>query len=99
MDIAKICSDEQGRDQLLGGIVELAYTIDPTLANSYASNIDSSVSLSNFNDNVVTLSLHSDPKKLDNYNREDHKDCCQAFLENYLKLYVQVEGRCNIMKL
>ncbi|HDR4910881.1 TPA: hypothetical protein QCR52_001295 [Bacillus cereus] len=85
MSTAKICSDEKGRDQLLGGIVELAHTIDPSLANSYASSIDSSLSLSNFNDKVVALTLHSDPKKVDNYNKDDTQRVLPIIFNKLLK--------------
>ncbi|HDX9535327.1 TPA: ATP-binding protein [Bacillus thuringiensis] len=85
MTTAKICSNEQGRDQLLGGIVELAHTIDPSLANSYASSIDSSISLRNFNDKVVELTLHSDPKKVDNYKKIDTQRMLPIVFNRLLK--------------
>ncbi|WP_426949927.1 hypothetical protein [Bacillus mycoides] len=92
MHTAKICSNEQGRDRLLGSIVELAHTIDPSLAHSYASNIDSSISLSNFNDKVIALTLHSDPKKVDNYNRADTQRVLPNIFSKLLKTLCSGRG-------
>lgn len=89
---ATICTDEQSKDQLLGGIVELAHSIDPSLGNSYASNIDSKEGLSNFNDKVMALNLHSDPKQVENYNRQDTNRVLNDVFSKVLKTLCSGRG-------
>lgn len=70
MEIAKACSQEQGKDQILGGLIDLAHSIDPNLAQSYASNLETAESFINLNERILTLSLHSDPQKINVYGKE-----------------------------
>ncbi|PWU70437.1 ATP-binding protein [Gracilibacillus dipsosauri] len=83
MRIVKNCSSEEGRDQLLGGLIDLAHTINPELAQSFASSIDSSDSLINLNEKLITLNLHSDPKKVENYK---NKETNRVLNELYTKM-------------
>lgn len=72
MQFAKACSHEQGRDQIISGLIDLAHSIDPTLAQSYATSLDStSASFLNLTERLTTLSLHSDPNKIHNYTKEE----------------------------
>ncbi|MFK7691211.1 hypothetical protein [Paenibacillus sp. HJGM_3] len=65
-------SSQDTRDQLLGGAVELAHTIDPNFASSLATNIDSPMFMTKSREKILALNLRSDPSKLDISRREEY---------------------------
>ncbi|KRF52560.1 hypothetical protein ASG99_12425 [Bacillus sp. Soil768D1] len=89
---ARACSHEQGRDQMLGGLIDLAHSIDPNLAQSYASNIDSKESLANLSERLTTLNLHSDPKKIQSYKKEQTDRILHDFFSKVLKTLCSSRG-------
>jgi hypothetical protein len=92
MNFAKACSHEHGRDQLIGGLIDLAHSIDPNLAQSYASNMDSTESLLNLSERITTLSLHSDPKKIQSYNKDQTDRILFEFFSKMLKTICSGRG-------
>ncbi len=89
---ARACSNEQGRDQLLGGLIDLAHSIDPNLAQNYASNIESSESLLNLSERLTTLNLHQDPKKIHSYRKEQTNKVLYEFFSKVLKSLCSSRG-------
>lgn len=77
MKYAKCCSAAEGRDQLMGRIVELAHSIDPALSTTIASRIDEPSRRAHLEDNLRVLSLHSDPTRIEQYQNEE----CKRVLE------------------
>lgn len=92
MGFARACSHEQGRDKLIGGLLDLAHSIDPDLAQSYASNADSTDSMVNLSERITTLNLHSDPKKIQNYNKEQTDTVLYEFFIKVLKTVCSGRG-------
>lgn len=92
INCAKVCTHVQGRDQLIGGLIELAHNIDPTLAQSYASSFESSDSLINLSDKLTTLTLHSDPKKIDSFQKEQTDRILLDFLNRVFKSICSGKG-------
>lgn len=90
--MARACSHEQGKDQMLGGLIDLAHNINPTLAQSYASNLDSNESFLNFNERLDTLNLHSDPKRIQNYNKEQTNKILNDFFSKVLRSLCSERG-------
>ncbi|PFK43442.1 hypothetical protein COJ23_25105 [Priestia megaterium] len=82
---AELCLHEQGRDQLIGGVVELAHTIDDNLASNLASKFDKPSNQINIRETLTALSLHSDPKKIDNIQERKSERVYQDVLERVLK--------------
>lgn len=64
-------SSQDTRDQLLGGVIELAHNIDPNFASDLSTNIDSPMFLSKTRDNLLALTLRNDPTKIDVNRKEE----------------------------
>lgn len=57
--------NHETRDQMLGGVVELAHSIDPNFASGLANNIDSPMFIAKTREKILTLNLKNDPSRLD----------------------------------
>ncbi|WP_419886045.1 hypothetical protein [Paenibacillus sp. B-A-8] len=66
-------SSYETRDQLLGGAIELAHSIDPNFASSLAANIDSPMFTSKSYEKILALNLRSDPSRLDLSKKEEYQ--------------------------
>ncbi|KJR46716.1 hypothetical protein UF75_2899 [Desulfosporosinus sp. I2] len=82
--LAQMCAPEEGRDQLLGNIIELAHSIDQNLATNIASQVDNIVTREEVEGNIQALTLHADPKRIDNMEsvacRNALNDACRRVL-------------------
>ncbi|QSO54066.1 ATP-binding protein [Alicyclobacillus curvatus] len=65
IEAVNACSREEGRDSLLERSAELAYSIDPALADSIISKVDSEAGRARLKDNVTSLILHSNPARVE----------------------------------
>ncbi|WP_342541949.1 ATP-binding protein [Paenisporosarcina sp. FSL H8-0542] len=90
--LAKSYADENGRDQMLGGLVELAHTIDPNLAQNIASKLESIENLSNYNDRLKTLTLHSDPQKIKEYSPSEINEVLHDFYKKMVRTLCSSRG-------
>ncbi|MTI84343.1 MAG: ATP-binding protein [Firmicutes bacterium] len=82
---AQVCSHGEGRDQIMGGIIELAHSMNQSLASDIASQIDNHGMRSQINQNLIALNLHSDPYKLSQYQKEEFQRVLNSTLRKLLK--------------
>ncbi|MHB1681508.1 MAG: P-loop domain-containing protein [Bacilli bacterium] len=73
VEAALSCTREEGRDAFLEKSAELAYSIDPALADSLISKVDSETGRARIRDNVLALTLHSNPSKVDSIRKRETK--------------------------
>ncbi|WP_440111366.1 hypothetical protein [Paenibacillus sp. QZ-Y1] len=77
-------ASQESRDQLLGGAVELAHSIDPNFASSLATSIDSPMFMSKSQEKILALNLRSDPSKLDLSRKEEYLPVISSACESIL---------------
>lgn len=64
LDLAKLCSPQEGREQMMRMIIENVHNIDSTLSASLASKIDNPFDAHLLSNELNALSLKSDPSKI-----------------------------------
>lgn len=92
MQSAQLCSNNESRDQLIGGIVELAHSVDQSLANNFASEIDNPLRFLQVSDTLLTLTLHSDPNRIDQYKKDESSRILTDFYKRTLKSFYSLKG-------
>jgi len=66
-EIAALCRHYDGREQMMGKIVEQAYLINPMLANSIASKSENPVESAMMKTDLDCLALRTEPSKINEY--------------------------------
>ncbi|UQZ35441.1 hypothetical protein C2I18_19075 [Paenibacillus sp. PK3_47] len=84
MDFARNYSYEE-RDQMLGRIIEVAHNVEPNLATNLASKVDNPFELTQLNENIKVLTLHSSPQKISNLKHDEIKDVLENVFHRLLR--------------
>lgn len=85
IEMAKIISNSEYRDQLIGEIIESAYSYNPTFANDIAGKADNFSNKINPHEKVIELNLHSNPQKIEQYGNKKFGAILNRSLRNILK--------------
>lgn len=84
MDFVKEYSYEE-RDQMLSRLIEVAHNVEPGLATSLSSKVDNPIELTQLNETIRALTLHSSPQKISGLSRNEFKDVLENVIYRLLK--------------